>query len=237
MFELSSVNVDIFSEGTTKSIHGEHLLIKTLPKAFELRYGSIPKTIFVRDCYRELYEIATDSMVDASLDYCATLFTGVPGIGKSLFMVYFISRFLVDERFTDKSFALEFIAGKYVYFQPTGKDGEFWCSLQDGTLMLSKDFLLLCDIVDTTEPVSRAKWTYIFSSPDPKRYKEILKNSPSMEYTLPTWSELELMILSADKPVGEWYDDFVLFGGVPRYIFNPLHQGQRSSQSLKQSPE
>ena len=80
-------------------------------------------------------------MVDASLDYCATLFTGVPGIGKSLFMVYFISRFLVDERFTDKSFALEFTAGKYVYFRPTGEDGEFWCSFQDGTYMLSEDFL------------------------------------------------------------------------------------------------
>ena len=220
MFELSSVNVDIFSEGTTKSIHGEHLLVKTLPKVFKQRYGTIPKTIYVRDCYRELYKIATDSMVDASLDNCATLFTGVPGIGKSLFMVYFISRFLVDERFTDKSFALEFTAGKYVYFRPTGEEGEFWCSFQDGTYMLSKDFLLLCDIVATVEPVARAKWTYIFSSPDPKRYKQILKNFPNHRYTLPTWSELELMLLSADRPVSEWYNDFVLFGGVPRYIFS-----------------
>lgn len=88
MFELSSVNVDIFSEGKTTSMQGEHLLVKTLPEVFEQRYGRIPKTIFVRDCYRELYEIATLSMVDESQDFSATLFSGVPGIGKSLYGVF-----------------------------------------------------------------------------------------------------------------------------------------------------
>ena len=166
-------------------------------------------------------------MLDASLDYCVTLFTGVPGIGKSLFMVYFISRFLTDERFTDKRFALEFTRGQYLYFRPTGEEGEFWCSIHEGTRR--KDFLLLCDIDETVGPVSRAKWTYIFSSHDPARYKEITKNSPKRVYILPTWSELELMFVSADKQIGDWYENFVLFGGVPRYIFNPdLTAGARS---------
>lgn len=217
MFELSSATVDIFSEGITESIHGEHLLVKKLPEVFTQRYGPIPKKVYVRDCYRTLYKLASDSMVDASLDFGAALFTGVPGIGKSLFLVYFIFRFLTDERFNDKRFALEFTRGVYVCFLPTGAQGEFWCSNQDGTSMPSKQFLLLCDIAEAVEPVSRAKWTYIFSSPAPDRYKEILKNYPSQEYTLPTWSEWELMFVSAN--VGDWYDDFVLFGGVPRYIF------------------
>jgi len=82
VFELSSVKIDIFSEGSTTSIHGEHLLVKKLPTVFKERYGSIPKRVFVRDCYRALYKIATDSMLDAPLDYCVKLFTGVPGIGK-----------------------------------------------------------------------------------------------------------------------------------------------------------
>jgi len=233
VFELISVEIDIFSEDSTTAIRGDHLLVKKLPTVFRERYGAIPDRVFVRDCYRTLYKIATDSMVDASLDYCVTLFTGVPGIGKSLFMVYFIFRFLADERFTDKCFALEFTRGVYVYFRPTGKEGKFWCSSQNGTgnSMPSKDFLLLCDITDPVGPVSRAKWTYIFSSPDPARYKEIQKNSPSREYTLPTWSELELMFVSADKPVGSWYEDFVLFGGVPRYIFNP-DKGARAPRNL-----
>jgi hypothetical protein len=29
------------------------------------------------------------------------------------------------------------------------------------------------------------------------------------------------MFVSADKQIGDWYENFVLFGGVPRYIFNP----------------
>lgn len=218
LFELSSVTVDIFSEGITEYIHGEHLLVNKLPEVFTQRYGPIPKKVYVRDCYRTLYKYASDSMVNVSLDFGATLFTGVPGIGKSLFLVYFIYRFLNDERFEDKCFALEFTKGTYVCFQPTGSQGEFWCSDQNGTSsMLSKRFLLLCDIAAADEPASRAKWTYIFSSPAPVRYKEIIKNYPSQEYTLPTWSELELLFVSAD--IASWYDDFVLFGGVPRYIF------------------
>jgi hypothetical protein len=116
---------------------------------------------------------------------------------------------LTDERFTDKRFALV----------STREEGEFWCSIHEGTHR--KDFLLLCDIDETVGPVSRAKWTYIFSSHDPARYKEITKNSPKRVYILPTWSELELMFVSADKQIGDWYENFVLFGGVPRYIFNP----------------
>jgi hypothetical protein len=48
-FELSSVEIDIFSDGSTTSIHGEHLLVKKLPIVFKERYGSIPKRVFVRD--------------------------------------------------------------------------------------------------------------------------------------------------------------------------------------------
>lgn len=217
MFELSSVEVDIFSEGITESICGEHLLVKKLPEAIVVRYGNIPEKIYVRDSYKTLYECAAQSQILQEKGYSATLFTGVPGIGKSLFLVYFIYRFMNDERFEDKRFVLEFTKGEYLCFRPNGTHGEFLCSNEIPSRMGTRKFLLLCDISDAVEPASRAQWTYIFSSPAPARYKEILKNSPSQEYTLPTWSELELMFVSAD--IGSWYDDFVLFGGVPRYIF------------------
>jgi hypothetical protein len=219
-FAWSPAKVDIFSGGITETIHGEHLHITRLPELFAVRYGAIPEIIYVRDSYKTLYECAAQARIhQLKGSYSATLFTGVPGIGKSLFLVYFIFRFLSDERFTDKMFVLEFTRGEYVCFQPAyeGCSWEFWCSKQDGSRMLSKPFLLLCDISDAVEPDSRAQWTYIFSSPAPARYKEILKNSPCHEYTLPTWSELELKFVSAD--IGKWYDDFVFFGGVPRYIF------------------
>eukprot|EP01033_Poteriospumella_lacustris_P003541 gene3549-2587_t len=218
VFELCSVDLATFSNGTPGSIRGDHLLVKRLPELFRARYGLIPEKIYVRDAYKTLYETAAQTRFRQQTGtYCATLFTGVPGIGTSLFLVYFIYRFLTDESIKDKRFALEFTRGVYVCFEPSGAPGEFWCSSEDGVRMRPKRFLLLCDIDDAAAPVSRAQWTYIFSSPNPARYKEILKNSPSQRFTLPTWSEAELLFVSAD--IDSWYEDFVLFGGVPRYLF------------------
>eukprot|EP01033_Poteriospumella_lacustris_P003572 gene3572-2591_t len=218
VFELCSVEVATFSEGTTGSIRGEQLLVKSLPNVFLTRYGCIPEKIYVRDAYRTLYDRAAQTRIRQQTGtHCATLFTGVPGIGKSLFLVYFLYRFLTDESIKDKRFALEFTRGVYMWFEPSGAPGEFWCSIEDGVRMDPKEFLLLCDIDDAMAPVSRAQWTYIFSSPNPARYKEIIKNWPSQRFTLPTWSELELLFVSAD--IDSWYEAFVLFGGVPRYLF------------------
>jgi hypothetical protein len=218
VFELCSVEVATFSEGKAGSIRGEQLLVKRLPELFRARYGRIPEKIYVRDAYKTLYDRAAQTRSRQQTGtHCATLFTGVPGIGKSLFLVYFLYRFLTDESIKDKRFALEFTRGVYMWFEPSGAPGEFWCSSEDGVRMDPKEFLLLCDIDDAAAPVSRAQWTYIFSSPNPARYKEILKNSPSQRFTLPTWSEAELLFVSAD--IDSWYEDFVLFGGVPRYLF------------------
>ena len=50
MFELSSFEADVFSEGSTTFIHGEHLLVLKLTR------------IFIRDYYLALYKTATDSV-------------------------------------------------------------------------------------------------------------------------------------------------------------------------------
>ena len=76
----------------------------------------------------------------------------------------------------------------------------------------------MCDINKPVEPASRAKWLLIFSSPNPARYKECMKNAPTFRYTLPTWNEQELT--SCDSRVQLWYDNFVHFGGVPRHVLS-----------------
>jgi hypothetical protein len=172
-FDLKDVIVDAFSQGEFVCLQGEHLVVHQLPESFRQRYGQVPQYIFVRESYRTLYENVTDWMLRGSMEYGVTLFTGVPGIGKSLFLVYFIYRFLRDDNFPDKRFAVEFRQGVYVCFKPTADATEFSCTRQDGSYMQSKNFLLLCDINEAVEPVSRAKWTFIFSSPAPARYKYI----------------------------------------------------------------
>ena len=158
-------------------VPGQYLVVHHLPRLFWDRYVEIPQNIFVRDCYGKLYTIVSDLMFGGLMNHGVTLFTGAPGIGKSLFLIYFIYRFLHDNRFPDKRFAVEFDSGNYWYFQPTS-EGIFSCILRDGHYFWDKDFLLLCDIMDLDQPLSRSKWTFVFSSPFPMRYKDILKNSP-----------------------------------------------------------
>ncbi len=146
----------------------------------------------------------------------ATLFTGVPGIGKSVFLIYFLFRFLNDERFPDKRFALEFLEGTYHYFEPCSTGG-FYCSQETVHSCPVLEIPIFSDIKGEIEPCGHGKWLFIFSSPNPKRFKETMKTGLSFEYTFPTWQELELKFIDDDDK--KWYDKFVLFGGVPRYVF------------------
>ena len=147
-----------------QGVSGQYLVVHQLPRLFWDRYGEVPQTVFVRDCYNKLYTIVSDLMFSGLMNHGVTLFTGVPGIGKSLFLVYFIYRYLHDNRFTDKRFAVEFDRGNYWYFQPKSEATVYSCIIQYGHHFKSKDFLLLCDISAPVEPLSRSKWTVIFSS-------------------------------------------------------------------------
>ena len=152
-----------------------------------------------------------------------TWFTGVPGIGKSMFLLYYIYRFLPDDRFPDKSFAVELVNGEYLIFEGTADATKFMCHSEFGDDVISKKSLLLCDVADGLEPVSRAKKTFIFTSstsPPPKHFYELLKGSPNFRYIMPTWSEQEFMFAEAD--VSQWYNNFVHYGGVPRLVFSKL---------------
>jgi len=201
-------------------LEGEYLEINSVPFTFIARYGAVTKSIYIRDCYRDLYTIATTSMLTYEDKYPVTLFTGVSGIGKSLFLIYFIFRFLNDFRFPDKRFAVEFERGVYHYFIPTNVEaGTFTFNRKTAT---ATSFPLLevpifSDIEAPVEPQNHGKYLLIFSSPNPSRYKEKMKNFPNFRYTLPTWNYSELLFLEEDDL--QWLEQFILLGGVPRSLF------------------
>jgi putative protein kinase ArgK-like GTPase of G3E family len=68
-----------------------------------------PKDYLRARKHREIYMTVSHSMLDENKDNSSSWFTGVPGIGKSMFLLYFIYRFLEDDRFSNKTFAVEFI--------------------------------------------------------------------------------------------------------------------------------
>jgi len=86
LFEMTDSNIKDFGEV-------QHLIVKQLPKCFSERYGFIPDIIFVRECYTRFYNATSDLMANGSRKFGVTLFMGVPGIGKSLFLIY---RFISD---------------------------------------------------------------------------------------------------------------------------------------------
>ena len=147
----------------------------------------------------------------------AFLFTGVPGIGKSIFMIYFICRYSIDDRFVDKRFAVETKSDQYCFFEPTETSGKYLFSFKDLNGFPFEEVVVFSDVKDSMEPAGVGKWLLIFSSPNPVRYKQTLRMTLSFIYYLPTWREEELR--SVDPNMEKWYPRFEKCGGVIRHVF------------------
>ena len=125
----------------------------------------VPKKTLIRQSSEHVYEQITTAMQDTENDRPAFHVTGVPGIGKSIFMVYFLCRYSKDQRFADKRFALEFDR----YYEPTSAAGEYDVSQVCSHQFPYDDVIVFSDIAAVSEPYVRAKWLLIFSSPSPLR--------------------------------------------------------------------
>ena len=139
----------------TENIDGTEgcfLIMKRFPFLLKNRFGVAFPRIFVRGCYEELYELVTAEMLSPSRKTIdglelkpSFLFTGVPGIGKSVFMIYFLCRYSTDNRFSDKRFATEFGKGKYCYYHPATEAGEYYFSKEFDEDIL-RDIVLVVDV-------------------------------------------------------------------------------------------
>ena len=129
-----------------------------MPTYISSRYGSVPRRILIRKCYVELYNIAQSDMIRTFYGFSATVFLGVPGIGKSVFVIYFIYRYISDTRNYLKSFAFEFARNNYLYFGASCTPGIFTMQHLTG-LVPDDNLLLLCDVSNTESPVLTCQFT------------------------------------------------------------------------------
>lgn len=220
-FETNVTRV-ITDNGSAAGTMKQMLVLDELPHALVNRYG-IVENLYVRECYIDLYDIVVEKMIKYENKRPGMLFTGVPGIGKSMFLIYFMCRYLTDDRFPDKRFVFQIGLQEYSIFDSLS------VSMANGPTLVKYvsyetlpsnfsigDALLLVDMVPLESPSKRGKWTLIFSSPNPMRYKEFMKVQPSTTFYLPTWSEAELLCVNPDKM--SWYSRFVMCGGIPRMV-------------------
>jgi hypothetical protein len=177
------------------------------------------------------------------------LIGGVPGIGKSLFSMYFMIRMILDEEFPVKECFFEYKSGEYDKFTLTNlnfttvADPASQVKWTAGMRLRTEKHseingradLILSDIKGEVEPSWSGRWTCIFSSLNPKRYKETMKVPHSYNLIMPTWSEQELQFVNGN--IDDWNERFVTFGGVPRSVLwdrkgrDPLEKLQEALDS------
>ena len=124
-------------------------------------------------------------------------FIGTAGIGKSCLFLYILMDWFERERQV-QSFYYQISSNEIHFFEVTPDGTEFKVStiFAAGTT-LSAEIPLFVDMQEQTLPKTHPGKVFIFSSFQPKRYKEITKERA--EYTIPTWSEKEYAVyLSLD---------------------------------------
>jgi hypothetical protein len=172
-------------------------------------------SVMIRECYIAIY----DSILQSSQNKTRVVVTGVPGIGKSLFALYFAWRYSVDH--SEKGFLFEKSADEIWLFDPRHQFRVFKRSEARG-------FTDIPYLVDLNEKKLPGEFIgcfgVVFSSPCPDRFKEWAKNPDISErYVMPTWSFTELELVLANKNGLEVDTDKMLrryekVGGVPRLV-------------------
>ena len=189
--------------------------------------------IFVRDCYKEMYDIIMKMNKEEDLDKkrCKFLVTGTPGIGKSLFALYFIKRYL-DENNGSAPFGFQRKRDKADIIT---SEGNLYEGVPSGKYRFEKNLPFFCDAIDKFEPDGPGlpKLMIVTSSPDNARFKEYVKDNRVVRLTMPLWSSDELSRMYDafgkerlhEKMIEIDYKGTVtnrslysIYGGVPRSI-------------------
>ena len=171
--------------------------------------------------------------------------TGTPGIGKTIFLHYFL--WVLITRQTSINDQVD----RKIYFQGDNDgvysfQGDKTVSIDKrvarGTVLDDDDCILLVDMVDENEPAVCAGTTIVFSSPNPKRYKQHL-NARNRRFVLNCWTleELKAVWVHAYQHI-PWKNVKRIYnkmGGVIRYVLEQntdadeiMEEGIRKSRDM-----
>lgn len=168
------------------------------------------KSLYVRAAYSDIYDSILLSKKTRNV------VTGVPGIGKSLFCLYFIWRYVAEN--TDALFLLEFVKDEIQMFGPNYH--QMCTRLQCNGVQIP----YFVDIDAMHEPAKNVgSFAVVFSFPHPGRFKQWMKNPDLCDrYVLPTWTLPDLQqlrLVCFPLTSGETVNyRFRRVGGVPRLV-------------------
>ena len=175
-------------------------------------------SLYIRECYRMI----ASSILKGNGSHKAII-TGTPGIGKSLFLIYFLWNLVKEGK------RVLFIYGAFnIYYD--GKGGVFWFA--SGNLPLGNDVSFwnhsLWCLFDAKskqkadlDHLPLGLSTFIVStSPRRDMVNDFRKSPRSQTFYMPIWTETELEVIAPLFPDSnnEWHERFVILGGIPRYV-------------------
>jgi len=207
-----------------------------LPKKTPLLLGKIViQSLFIRESYKRITTLIVDAMTKKNIK--RFIVTGTPGIGKSIFLHYFLWLLItrktsindqVDRKVyfqSDSTSVLRFDKTETIYI-PKG--------VAVSSLFQDENCILLVDMVEELEPAECKGTVIIFSSPNVSRYKQFLNGLCSM-YILNPWSLNEIKaVWSRSYQHLQWQEVervFIKMGGIIRYV---LEQNEVADKRLNQ---
>jgi hypothetical protein len=211
---------------------------KSLDKVFGLKAPGVfllqsIDEIWIRDCYENLFNKIL-SEYDQGRPEKGVLITGNPGIGKSMYLFYLLWRFCQ----LGKTVVFELAGHKVAYLFKPGEPPQVATSADKFPELQLSSTIFLHDPMPGNEPIFANAFTVVASSPNPKNFKAFCKRDGSRVFYMPVWREDEVKacnsaLKSWKFPKQQISDVFSKFGGIPRFLKDPLHYETLLMGSIK----
>ena len=175
--------------------------------------------MFIRDCYPEYYDFVNELMAEGKR---YIVVTGTPGIGKSVFYLYFFEKHKAEnphQRIVVASYSIKKNLQECKVWDPDTNE-----LVEHESLPKLEGALYLIDGVPDTLPKRTSNFTVMFTSPDIAFFVKMAKHQERYaEIYMPGWSWKEVQ--DGNKALGLKIDPKTLnqrwqfFGGTPRFLF------------------
>ena len=182
----------------------------------------IVKNIYVRESYKTITALIADKMIKEGVKRFVV--TGTPGIGKSIYLHYFLWVLLTRQTSINNNVERKiYLQGEYgrIYSFQGNKTVSMDAWMASETVLCDSNCILLVDMVEENEPELCRGTTIVFSSPNLKRYKQFV-NRMASRFILNCWTleELKAVWLHSYQHI-PWKDVKRIYnkmGGVIRYV-------------------
>ena len=177
------------------------------------------RVLLVRPCYLKLFDLVMAES-QKSINPNITV-TGNPGIGKSIFYLYFIWR-IIKEGLPSKFSHLVINCGDVYHFYENKEFIDLVSEQERNRFKTSAGVLRLVD-GDSDALEGWKGTTVLFASPGTKQFRDFAKARFHSTFVMPIWIREELLICNEVCGIGfsaeQIRDRDIFYGGIPRIIF------------------